>query len=79
MIQEKQLLTRKEVAVRFEMSEKWIARHETQLGLGAARVDMPGRVIRYRRVAVESILARCGVSVPAGISSRTSPLQGILG
>lgn len=72
----KNLMTRKEVAARFEMSEKWILRHEEELGLNAARVELPGRVIRYRAAAVESVLARCGISVPLGRSGTTSPLRG---
>lgn len=80
MTQERQLLTRKEVADRFEMSTKWIIKHEDRLGLRAAKVDLGGRSVRYRRAAVESILARYGIlPYPPGIMGPTKSLQGTLG
>jgi hypothetical protein len=55
------LLTRKEVAALFEMSPQWVRKHEARLGLDKTKVDLGGRAIRYRRLAVESVLARHGV------------------
>lgn len=62
----KNLLTRKEVAAMFEMSPQWIAKHEERIGLDKAKADLGSRSVRYRRTAVESILARHGIIVATG-------------
>jgi hypothetical protein len=50
-------LTRKDVASLLEMSVEFVRRNEDRLGLGAARVVLGPRSIRYRRRAVVAILA----------------------
>ena len=54
---DRQLLTRKDVANLLEMSVEFVRRNEDRLGLGAARVVLGPRSIRYRRRAVVAILA----------------------
>lgn len=54
---DRELLTRKDVAALLEMSVKFVISNEERLGLRAARVDLGARSVRYRRRAVTAILA----------------------
>lgn len=66
----RQLLTRKDVASLLEMSVEFVRRNETTLGLDKAKVIVGRRVIRYRRRAVEALLAVSGI-----LPQQTTPEQ----
>lgn len=61
----RQLLTRKDVAGLLEMSVEFVRRNESSLGLNKAKVKVGKRVVRYRRRAVEAVLAAAGI-LPLG-------------
>jgi hypothetical protein len=55
------LLTRKDVAGMLEVSPDFVRRNEVTLGLDKAKVTIGKKLVRYRRRAVEAVLAGAGI------------------
>jgi len=55
------LLTRKDVAGILEVSPDFVRRNEVTLGLDKAKVTIGKKLVRYRRRAVEALLAGVGI------------------